>query len=55
MYGRVGRRKRGEMVCKELGKGDKVYIRCKEGGNRRKFGKSFGRCERIEEGDVMKG
>lgn len=53
-YGRVASSKTAEILSKQFGKADKVYITSNEGRNTRKFGKTFGRSETIQERDVIK-
>lgn len=52
--GRVASSKTAEILSKQFGKADKVYITSNEGRNTRKFGKTFGRSETIQERDVIK-
>lgn len=53
-YGRVASSKTAEILSKQFGKADKVYITSNEGRNTRKFGKTLGRSETIQERDVIK-
>ena len=53
-YGRVASSKTAEILSKQFGKADKVYITANEGRNTRKFGKTVGRSETIQERDVIK-
>ena len=50
----VASSKTAEILSKQFGKADKVYITSNEGRNTRKFGKTFGRSETIQERDVIK-
>lgn len=53
-YGRVASSKTAEILSKQFGKADKVYITANEGRNTRKFGKTVGRSETVQERDVIK-